>query len=187
MNWKAVWIALIFLVPISSVAQTSSLDWVHFQAEHLDRSDTVVRVNLPARVVIRSFPLLPDLGCDSFGALAGESGISARDLGAIASRLSAVAAGETIEHDAGDYDVEATSTDGEVVLRFREKFSGDPVEVSMSTDVLRILSAGDHRRPDLAAAVAFLAAAGGGELARIDTEDSRIRIWVDRDPQARKD
>ncbi len=155
--------------------------WVHLSVRDARREGAEVRINLPAPVVVRAVPLLPDTGEEGYRLVVGDQSISARDLTSILAALRGAPEGTATRRDTGELLVDATHEGQNVRLVVEEKFGRNTVAATIPLAVADAL-AGEGRRLDIARAVRQLAAAGGGELALIAADRSRIRIWVDRTP-----
>lgn len=155
--------------------------WVHLSVRDSRNQRAEVRINLPAPVVLRAAPLLPESDHDGFRLIVGDDSITARDLSSILVALRDAPAGGAVRRDTGDMIVLASRSGQSVRLVIEEEFGGDTIAASLPLAVADAL-AGGGRRLDLAGAVRHLVAAGGGELALIGADEARIRIWVDNSP-----
>ena len=155
--------------------------WVHLSVRYSRNDRAEARINLPASVVLRAAPLLPESDRDGFRLVGGDDSITARDLASILVALRAAPPDGATRRDTGDMIVLASRAGDSVRLVIEEKFGGDALAATLPLAVADALAAGG-RRLDLAGAVRHLAAAGGGELALIAADQARIRIWVDKTP-----
>ncbi len=154
--------------------------WVHVSVRDARHDRMKVRINLPAPVVVRAAPLIPESDEAGYRLVVGDDSISARDLASILAALRAATDGTTVRRDSGDAIIEAARAGDHVQLVVREEYGGTVV-ATLPFPVADALAAGG-RRLDVAEAVRSLAAAGGGEFALITADRSRIRIWVDGTP-----
>lgn len=177
---RAAAVLLPFLIAAPATAQRNA--WVHLAIRDADRARAEVRINLPAPVVMRAAPLVPESEGRGYRLVVGEDSITARDLAAILAALREIKDGETVRRDTGDAIVEATRTGDRVQLIVDDETGGESLVATLPLGVANVLAAGG-RRLDLAGAVRHLAAGGGGELALIAADHARIRIWVDGIPE----
>lgn len=155
--------------------------WVHLSVRDARHDRMEVRINLPAPVVVRAAPLIPETDEAGYRLVVGDDSISARDLASILAALRAATDGTAVRRDTGDAIIEASRAGDRVELVVREEYGGDTITATLPFAVADALAAGG-RRLDVAGAVRNLAAAGGGEFALITADRSRIRIWVDGTP-----
>lgn len=155
--------------------------WVHLSVRDSRNERAEVRINLPAPVVLRAAPLLPESDHDGYRLVVGDDSITAQDLSSILVALREAPVDGAARRDTGDMIVLASRSGDMVKLVIEEKFGGDVVAATLPLGVADALASGG-RRLDLARAVRLLIAAGGGELALIAADEARIRIWVDKTP-----
>ncbi|HUP64942.1 MAG TPA: hypothetical protein VM557_06660 [Thermoanaerobaculia bacterium] len=168
--------AVLFGVVLSPAAGIAA-EWLHVEIREGSGERSRLRMNVPVSLVMRVAPLLPHdwSGCSLS---IGRSRVGFEDLTAIWEALSSNS-GARVVRDTRGGTIEAIRNDGHVLLRTRGRFDGDTVEARMPERVLRALLSGRHREMDVAAAVREMVLAGGGTLAFITSDDSRVHIWVD--------
>jgi hypothetical protein len=169
-------LGLAMTLAVPAAAQRGA--WVHLSIRHARSADAAVRINLPAAVVTRAAPLIPETDAEGYRLVVGEDSITAHDLSTILVALSGAPDGTAVRRDTGDVVVNARREGATVQLVVEDAFDGDTVAATIPLPVAEALAAGG-RRLDIASAVRHLAATGGGELALIAADHSKIRIWVD--------
>ena len=169
-------LTVLFAVVLSPAAGMAA-EWLHVEIREGSGTESRLRMNVPVSLVMRVAPLLPDdrTGCSLS---LGRSRVGFEDLTAIWEALSSNS-GARVVRDTREGTIEAIRNDGQVLLRTRSRFDDDTVEARMPERVLRALLSGRHREMDVAAAVQEMVLAGGGTLAFITSDDSRVHIWVD--------
>lgn len=170
-------LAVLFAVPLAA----QDVAWVHISIREVRNDRAQVRINLPAAVVVRAAPLLPETSGGRCRLVVGDESITARDLSSILVALRGAPPESAIRRDTGDLIVQARRSGDSVQLLVEEKFGGETIAATLPIAVADELAAGG-RRLDLARAVRHLARTGGGDFALITGSGSRVRIWVDGTP-----
>jgi hypothetical protein len=170
-------LAVLFAAPLG--AQDGA--WLHISVRDTRRDGSEVRINLPAAVVVRAAPLLPETARGGCRLVVGDESMTGRDLSSILIALREAPPETGTRRDTGDLIVHARRSGQSVQLVMEEKFGRDTIAATIPIAVADEL-AGGGRRLDFVRAVRHLARTGGGELATITGSGSRVRIWVDGTP-----
>lgn len=156
--------------------------WVHFHAEELDARRSRVVVNLPVRALEKALPLIPadiEATCDM--RLNG-SRVRPEELRAAIAQLRVLPAGTEVPLPEEGLTVRrGTDT---LVFTSQGRWSPDAHgSLTVPIDLAEALL-GREGELDLRGAIQLLIRRGEGEIAMIDNQDQRVRIWVDSSPVA---
>jgi hypothetical protein len=180
---KIVLIACGALLVLGGAAGAVASDyWFHVRVEE-GHGGARVSVNLPISLFERALPLIPELSEDSHHIHFDHTHLDVEDLRAMWREL----------RDSPDMTLVKVEDHGENVRVWKEKGHfyvnvderhGDKVDVRLPLGVVDALLSGD--RLDVRGAVEALVAAGGGDFVTIndDRDGDRVRVWIDRTPEA---
>jgi len=165
----------------SAVASASEY-WFHVRVEE-DNGGARVSVNLPATLFERALPLIPEATLREARFDFDHSGLRLADLRAIWNDLRDSPDMTLVKVDDHGEKARVWKEDGFFFVDVDERH-GDNVQVRLPISVVDALLAGDSF--DVQAAIQALIVAGGGEFVTInqDRDGDRVRVWVDRTPEA---
>ena len=176
MRTGAILFALLILATGLALASTEGR-WLHVRVESTDHDGESVKVNIPLELVAA---ILPTLEFDEFRhgkVYLPDSEIEGIDLRQILEAL----------RDAPDADFVTVSGRNESVVVAKEngllvvRVDGDDehVRVKIPLDVVDAMLTGNENEIDLVAGLEALAAYGGGDLIRVESDGELVRVWID--------
>lgn len=178
-------LALALAVPAAAeVVVTGDGPWLHLAVDEAGADGATVRVNLPLALVEAVVAALPE-GKPGGSVLAIDgTELSLADLETAWRRLGR-RSGRLLTLDEPDHRTVVARRGDHLVVDTRDRRRGDErVVVRIAAPVVDALFAGPGERLDLAGAVRAMAAAGAGEITADSDDGDRVRVWVDRSPQA---
>ncbi|MFN2442372.1 MAG: hypothetical protein ABR517_06785 [Thermoanaerobaculia bacterium] len=181
---SALLIALVALTTLPSAARAGA-EWLHIEIRESEWRRASVVVNLPVSSLAQAIPLLPESRLRTSRIQIRDAGIREYQLREIISSLVSTGAASC---DCDGRSITAV-VDGELVRFDVEQTWGDErVTASVPLDVVRALGGGAGPGLDYLAALKVVVAHGGGELALLTADDTRVRIWLDdlAEPQSER-
>lgn len=172
-------VILTILLAASSTVGASDL-WIHVRVTESGHRATTVEVNLPLRLVERLAPLVDDGRHGDSRICLGHEEMDVTELRETWRKLRA---GEVVVEDDAVLMLQHGDRGEELVVRGRDSENGSVVTLPAS--VVDALLSGDGDRLELEAAVDALAGHGAGEIVTARDDGTRVRIWLDRDPEPR--
>jgi hypothetical protein len=170
------------LVAMGTSAVASASDyWFHVRVE--EDGGAKVSVNLPAALFERALPLVPEVTLRRAQIDFDHSGLRITDLRAIWNDLRDSPDMTLVKVEDHGENARVWKKDGFFFVDVDERH-GDSVQVRLPVTVVDALLASETL--DVGAAIEALIAAGGGEFVTIneDRDGDRVRVWVDRTPEA---
>ncbi len=165
-------------VVVAPVLKASDL-WLHIRAVETGSHPTTVKVNLPFSLVERAAPLIEDARIDD-GQIAWNG--DPMEIAELRETWRALRSGSVrLSRNGASWTLEGKGTAETLVVR--EGKSAKHAEVRVPAGLVDALLA-DGSRLDLVAAIDAIARLGAGELVAVDEDGTRVRIWVDRIPEA---
>jgi hypothetical protein len=167
---------------VAGVAGASSGEyWLHVRVDET-HGGAKVSVNLPVALFERALPLIPEFDEARFE-FNRHSRMELEDLRAIWQELRDSPDMTLVEVEDRGENVRVWKEAGYFHVRADEEY-GDKVNVRLPMVVVDAFLAAE--KLDLKAAIDALIASGGGELVTIndDREGDRVRVWIDRAPEA---
>jgi hypothetical protein len=170
-------IILSILLVAASTVGASDL-WIHVRVTESGHRATTVEVNLPLRLVERLAPLVDDgRHRDSRICLGREE----MDVAEFRETWKRLRAGEVVVEDDAVLMLQAGERGEELVVRSGE--TENESVVTLPASVVDALLSGSGDRLELEAAVSALARHGAGEIVSVRDDGTRVRIWLDREPE----
>ncbi len=180
---------LALLVVVASALPAAATDdlWLHVTIREAEEGN--VTVNLPLSFVEAAIPLIPEEEFQDGKIVIEDAEFSAEDLRGLldAVRDSPDMTFVTVQADDGD--VQVSKSGAYLLVRASEPGSGEDaaptdVDVKVPLRVVEALLEGTaDNEINLLAGLRALADEGEGELATITEGQSKIRVWVDRNPE----
>lgn len=154
--------------------------WLHVKVTS-DREDgELVRVNLPLSLAEKVLPIIKADELCAGKLTLHDTSINGVDLRGLAEAIRNTPDSEFVRVENRDETVHVTKTDGNLLIKVREKRGGhEKVDVKIPFAVVAALLSGPKDRLDLLAAVRALEAYGDAALVTVDDESESVRIWVD--------
>lgn len=180
---------LALLVVFASALPAAAADdlWLHVTIKESDDGD--VTVNLPLSFVEAAIPLIPEGEFQDGKIVIEDAEFSAADLRGLldAVRDSPDMTFVTVRAEDGDVDV--SKSGAYLLVRASEPGSegAEPTDVNVKVPlrvVEALLEGTADNEINLLAGLRALADEGEGELATITDGNSKIRVWVDRNPES---
>ena len=172
-------LALLLLVATEAAAASA---WVHVRVDAAAAGDESVSIDVPvsmARALLANVETDAwDTGRLSLGRGASWSDVELRE---VLTALRDAPDGEFLKIRSRDESVRVAKDAG-FFLVYVDGEDGERVRVRMPLEVLDALVANGEERLDLSRALDALAERGGGDLVTVDSDDGRVRIWIDERP-----
>jgi hypothetical protein len=163
---------------VAPVSQASDL-WLHIRVAETGSHPTTVKVNLPFSLLERAAPLIEDARIDD-GQI--EWNGDSMEIAELRETWRSLRSGSgRLSRNGATWTLEARGTEETLVVR--EGKDSEHAEVRVPAGLVDALLA-DGSRLDLVAAIDAIARLGAGELVAVDEDGTRVRIWVDRIPEA---
>jgi hypothetical protein len=179
---RMVMVALICLGPAAAGAESDL--WLHVRVDETDGAK--VKVNLPITMVETALSMVPGEHFHEGRIHLGEccNEMSAAELRALWQEIkeSPDMTFVTVEED--DETVRIWKEAGYLKVQVREEGDGEQVDVRLPLGVVEAMLSGDEDELDLQAGIQALIEEGEGELVTVASADERVRVWVDRVPEA---
>jgi hypothetical protein len=176
-------IALLLLVT-AGVAQASDL-WFHVTVKE-NTEDANVSINLPLAFVEKALAMIPVEATETGSIVLGDEQVSAAELRDLWNSVQQVRDTNFVTIQKGD-DVLRFSKAGRylTVKGTAPDSEGTTIDVKIPASVVDALLSNGDNSLNLAAALEALAAEGEGELAAINSNDAKVRVWIDSFPEVR--
>lgn len=170
------------LVLLYALPAAAAAEWFHLEVTKEAWRPTAVRVNVPVAAMSRALPLIPEPRFRRSRLLVGSHEIGAAELRSI---VRALDAGGPARCACGGAEIEAFEQEGWIRFDVRDTWDGERTAITMPADVVRALTRGAETELDYLAALNVVVARGGGEIALVDAEGAKVRIWIDDSPRPR--
>lgn len=168
----------LLLAPVAAFAAGGR--WIHIRVDKSGHEGEKVRVNVPLSMIETLLPLLEDDEFSDGKFRLNDHDMDAVKLRAIWKAVREADEGEFITVESDDESVRVSRAGGYLHLNVDETTAdGDDVQVRIPTKVMDALLSGQGEELDLIAAIRALGDHGDGELVRVDSQDEKVRIWVD--------
>jgi hypothetical protein len=172
-------LALATTLALSGAAWAGEPGWIHVEVKDSKSGDARVSVNLPIALL--------DLAVNSMGngrmrghVHMGEGEVGLSDIRKMWTELKKAGDAPFVTVDKEDESVRIERRGAHMLLQVTDKrHSRDKVRMDVPTSVVDALLSGETDSLNLVAAANELRRAGGGELIRIDDEDSHVRVWLE--------
>lgn len=175
------YLAVAMLLALAASASASSDYWLHVRVDE-GRGGAKVSVNLPVSLFQRALPMIPEIHGGKLE-IDGHGRLEIDELRAIWQELRNSPDMTLVKVEEPGENVRVWKQAGFFYVDADEEY-GDKVNVRLPVVVVDAFLASDT--PDFKGALDALIAAGGGELVTVnkDRDGDRVRIWVDRTPEA---
>jgi len=170
----ALWILM--LATGAAVAQDR---WLHIRVQEFDGDEDSISINMPLSAV-ESFLSHSEVDGLRNGKLhlGDHSEIDGIDLHEILLALRDAPDSEFVTIRTRDDSVRVAKEDGFLLVNVDED-RGDRVRVKMPMEVVDVLLEGDGEEVDVVRLLDALAVLDGTDLISVDSDDTRVRIWID--------
>ncbi len=165
--------------------------WLHIRVEEQGRHGETVRVNLPLQMVEALLPMIDTSAEGGDVRLAnGRIYFDCNELRDIDFRevlevLKDAQDAEYVRVEGYDESVRVAKEDGNLVIRVDDRH--DQVRIQLKMDIVEALLKADEDELDLLAMIKALREHGEGELVSVESEDEKVRIWIDEDSGSEDD
>ncbi|MCM2313611.1 MAG: hypothetical protein NDJ92_00475 [Thermoanaerobaculia bacterium] len=177
-SWGRIALLVALAASAAPAARASDL-WLHIRVAETGAHPTTVKVNVPFSLVQRAAPLIEDARIDD-GEIAWNG--DHVEIAELRETWRALRSGSNrVTKDGVTW--ELTGKGASEALVVRETKGSGAVEMRIPAALVDALLA-DGRQLDLVAAVDAISRLGSGELVAVDEDGTRVRIWVDRTPEA---
>ena len=192
-------LALVSLLAAGSVAASDR--WLHVAVDDENGRTTRVRVNVPFSIIERALPVLPDLRDYDIHAHADLRGRHVKhhdscihvngeefdlgDLRAVVAGAAAQAEGSWGEYATEDVTVRYSREGPDLRLRVHDQWDDDWTDVTVPMGLAEVIAAQDEKELDIRPIAQWLVDRGEGELVLVRDERTRVRVWVDENPEGR--
>jgi len=152
--------------------------WLHVRAEEHNGRRSRVVVNLPVKAFEKALPLIPSRLSHSCELRLRELDVESAEIRSIVEQLRTAPAGAGVRITREDGDIVARKEGTMLVISRSGSEWVRPDTISVSFDIAESLFG--NGEIDFRAAVELLVRRGEGEIAIVQSDDSTVRIWVDR-------
>jgi hypothetical protein len=168
---------LLLAVTAGAALAGSSDRWLHIRVEE---EDETVRVNLPFDLIEAVLPLIDvdDFERGRVRIEIDEFDADEIDFRALVDALRDAEEGEYITVEGEDENVRVTKSGEHLLVDVDE--DDERVKISIRLAVVDALFSGEPDQLDILAAVQALGEEEEADLVTVESEDERVRIWVDR-------
>lgn len=154
--------------------------WLHVAATTTRHKANRVTVNLPMRAIARALPLAPKGHPSNRCIEVDGRQLSMTEIRDALTTLRGSQEGVVVTRTEGESKLEFSRVSG--VLRIVSNDGFDRSEMLMPVELAEALTSGTGDDPNLAALSGAIVRRGAGEVMRINSEESNVRIWVDLSP-----
>lgn len=177
---KRIFVALWVLALVTGVAVAQDR-WLHIRVQELDQADDYISINMPLSAIEG---LLSNSEIDALRGgkihLGDHAEIDGLDLHEVLLALRDAPDSEFVTIRSREDSIRVAKEDGYLLINVDEKH-GDRVHVRMPMEVVDVLLAGGGQEIDVVRLLDALAVLDGTDLISVDSDDTRIRVWIDSD------
>ena len=177
---KRFFVALWVLALVTGVAVAQDR-WLHIRVQTYDSGDEQISINMPLSAIegLLSSSEIDGLHHGKIH-LGDHADIDGIDLHEVLLALRDAPDSEFITIRSRDDSVRVAKEDGYLLVNVDEE-GGDRVRVRMPMEVVDVLLEAEAQEVDVVRLLDALEVLDGTDLISVDSDDSRIRIWIDSD------
>jgi hypothetical protein len=171
------WFVGIVLLCLGSIGVAADSRWIHLRVEDPD-NDESIRIDVPVSMLHSILPSidLDELDEDWLVDGGRHDGLNLRELLAA---VSDAPDGDFVKIRSREEHVRVGKEDGLLIAEVDNPDEGERVRVRIPIVVVEALVSRGDDRLDLEAALEALAPYDGEELITVESDDERVRIWID--------
>ena len=171
-------LACVLLLLFSGFAVAGADRWLHVRVEENGRDNETVSVNIPLALVEAILPTIHTDQLQHGKVRLDDADLAGIDLRQVLEAIHAAPDADFITVKNDDETVRVAKENGFLVVRADER-RGDRVRVTIPLSVVDAMLGGDPGEIDLLAGLRALADYDGGDLVTVESDDSRVRGWID--------
>ncbi len=181
MNALARGLAFALLALGVSVSAAASGLWVHVDIKESGAAPSTVKINLPFSLLEAAAPLIEDGKVHGSDIHWNGDRVEVEEVRAVWTKLKAGA--KSVEKDGSSFELVSGAPSQVLLIRTAGTSSNGPSEVRVPAEIVDALLSKPDGEIDLKAAIAALGKSGGGELLAVDDDGTRVRMWIDGNPE----
>lgn len=179
MSFRKYFFVVLLFAAFVSYSPAASRQWLHV---HVDGEEQV-RVNLPLSLVTTVLPILEEKHLGEHGIQGGKIRLENRELSVQDMRKIWAAVKEEGSFELADIVTTDAHVkvfiDSQYLMVRTEEQEGETVNVQVPVEVVDALLSGEGEELNISAAVDALQRIGNQELVLVESEEAKIRVWVD--------